>query len=231
MLLFYKMYRKRTRTTQENTGNSKKKRLKYELYDSRFHKSYNNIKTGGYNDYSMVMGGGANTTAPVSPEHIFFDENHEVSKFIDEFIDQKNKISEYINVYELIKQFKAKIGQDEDENEGKFLATLFKKYIDTLNDSETDTTTFNPSIDNDYVKNIIAQINTEEGNTIAIFEYNLYLYNLDAILKENLKTKTNSTYTTTFYDQIQKNIKEAQKQFGLNYTIIKSVSGDGVDSV
>ena len=40
------MYRKRTKTAQENTGNSKKRRLKYELYDSRFHKSYNNIKTG-----------------------------------------------------------------------------------------------------------------------------------------------------------------------------------------
>jgi len=59
------MYRKRTKTAQENTGNSKKRRLKYELYDSRFHKSYNNIKTGDYNDYSMNMKGGANTTAPV----------------------------------------------------------------------------------------------------------------------------------------------------------------------
>lgn len=226
------MYRKRTKTAQENTGNSKKRRLKYELYDSRFHKSYNNIKTGDYNDYSMNMKGGANTTAPVSQEHIFFDENHEVSKFIDEFIDQKNKISEDINVYELIKQFKATIGQNEaeDENEGKFLATLFTKYIDTLNDSETDNT-ITPSIDDEYVKNIIAQINTEEGNTIAIFEYDLYLYNLDAILKENLKTKTNSTYTTTFYNDIQTNIKEAQKKFGLNDTIIKSVSDDGVDSV
>ena len=28
---------------EENTGNSKKRRLKYELYDSRFHKSYDNI--------------------------------------------------------------------------------------------------------------------------------------------------------------------------------------------
>lgn len=224
------MYRKRTKTTQENTGNSKKRRLKYELYDSRFHKSYNNIKTGDYDNYSIVMDGGANTTAPVSPEHIFFDENHKVSKFIDEFIDQKNKISEDINVYELIKNFKDSIGKKTSTENEKFLATLFKKYIDTFTDGEADNT-ITPSIDDDYVKNIIAQINTEEGNTIAIFEYDLYLYNLDAILKENLKTKTNSTYTTTFYNQIQKNIKKAQKQFGLNDTIIKSVSDDGVDSV
>ena len=224
------MYRKRTKTTQENTGNSKKRRLKYELYDSRFHKSYNNIKTGDYDNYSIVMDGGANgnVNANVSPEYIFFDENHEVSKLIDEFIDQKNKISEDINVYELIKNFKDSIGKNTSTENEKFLATLFKKYIETLTDGEADNT-ITPSIDDDYVKNIIAQINTEEGNTIAIFEYDLYLYNLDAILKENVKITPNNF--TTFYDQIQNNIKKAQKQFGLNDTIIKSVSGDGVDSV
>ena len=206
------MYRKRTRTTQENTGNSKKRRLKYELYDSRFHKSYNNIKTGDYDDNNMLMDGGS--SAPASEKKdIFYDDKNEVHNFLEKwFKDTENKYKNdgKLDIGKLINNFKEKFSDTATDN---LLLTLFKKFLNNNEEKVSTVSTQNSFNTTEYIETIIGQINKEEKNTVAVFKYDLYLYNLDSILKkykdDNKNVFTNFLKTLN----IEKNIENTKKIF------------------
>ena len=233
------MYRKRTRTTQENTGNSKKRRLKYELYDSRFHKSYDNIKTGGYDDYSVVMDGGANTTVPPTTappgdnsnrKVIFYDEKDEVDAFINKWFETPKNLNNGNNKLDLTKltsKFKSTF-TDSDNKYDKLLAKLFNKFIEHKHtNSDIQNINYENIFNQDYITPILDQLNNENNNTVAVFEYDLFLYNLDTILK---KYKTNEKFTKFFDNNDEdnmfiKHIKNAKNQFGVN-AIIEDVKND-----
>ena len=66
----------------------------------------------------------------------------------------------------------------------KLLAQLFTKFIKhkyTLDNiiPIVDNTIFT----NNYIRIILEQLNNETDNTVAVFEYDLYLYNLDTYNK------------------------------------------------
>ena len=234
------MYKKRTRTTQENTGNSKKRRLKYELYDSRFHKSYNNIKTEDYNDYSMNMNGGV--TVPAVPDSsnnpnkkvIFYDENRDVDEFINKWFESPENLNngnKNLDLTEMTSKFKStfNVSDDSDDRYDKLLAQLFTKFIEHKYSSQKITPIINSNVifKQDYIRTILEQLNNETDNTVAVFEYDLYLYNLDIILK---KYKTNTKFTTFFGNNdednmFRKHILNAKNLFGVNAIIEDVDSG------
>jgi hypothetical protein len=187
------------------------------------------------------MKGGANTTAPVSPlgdnsnrKVIFYDEKDEVDAFINKWFEsptnfkntnKKNKI----DVTMMSSKFKTEF-TDSDNTYDKLLAKLFNKFITYKHTSQQITNITNEnSFDNNYITPILDQLNNENDNTVAVFEYDLFLYNLDTILK---KYKTINKFTKFFGNEDEdkdnmfiKHIKNAKNQFGVN-DIIKNADND-----
>lgn len=220
------MYRKRTKTSQENTGNSKKRRLKYDIYDSRFHKSYNNIKTGGYDDYSIVMDGGANTTSNVSTsvvtenknKDIFKEKDNAITTFVAKWfknLDENN--NNKLDIINLSINFVDSIGENVEKYD-TLLLELFKKFAKP--GAGITNISNNLSFEKNYIETIIEQINTEDKNTIAVFEYDLFLYNLDSILSNY---KQDNKKFSSFFTQFKTHIENAQNLFKVN-SIIENVN-------
>ena len=297
------MYKKKANTSQDNTGNSKKRKLKYELYDTN--------KTE--DDYSMTMDGGANSnpfetinllnrptseqmvegqnapsvnpsaptlniplqrltpppvlrrlppppnrsapptssdepSAPPPPsvepytppptvitskeelnkKVIFYDEQDEIDKFINNwFADPPNfkKVNGFnvIDMTATISKFKTEFA-DTSSNYDKLLGGLLNKFTNYTSQNIAEIQNSN-IFTNDYISTILTQLNNEKDNTVAVFEYDLYLYNLDTILetyKNSVYDKFTKFFNATYF---KKHIENAKNLFGVN-AIIETIDKD-----
>jgi hypothetical protein len=170
---------------------------------------------------------------PIKIDHQYYDEAQEVNKFYNKYT--KNPENQIINtfndttgkqtstkkdVYKLL--FESKDG-DGDKN----LIILFKNYIKKSN---SEPIILNTVLETNYAEILSEQINTENNNKIAIFRYNLILYNINNFLNKFIEL--NPTVFTTgedvsikmssFNNELTQNIDILKEKYNISNLILNS---------
>ena len=119
--------------------------------------------------------------------HKYSDEKQEVNQLYDNYTtENKNKVIDEFNpdsgklLTPLdIKNVVFNLNFNGDENDDELLE-LFRAYI--INTAVG--SIFVPALDKKYAEDIATQINLEKKNKVAIFKYNLFLYNINNFLNK-----------------------------------------------